>query len=90
VAFTEKALSKAAKRVSSVLSIEASAIWAQGKDHRAAARSLLCYCAVKDLVLSMAYLSRRLNLSIAGISVSDKRGEKGVQDKDYQLLETKL
>jgi len=41
-----------------------------------AARSVLCYWAVRDLGTSMAELSRRLKLSISGVSLSVKRGER--------------
>jgi len=80
-------IGKIAERVASLMSVEASDIWAQGKDRsRVAARSLLCYWAVRDLLISMAQLSRRLHLSISGISLSVKRGEKIARDTDCKLI----
>jgi len=35
----------------------------------------------------MAELSRRLNLSLSGVSLSVKRGEKIVQEKGYKLID---
>jgi hypothetical protein len=35
----------------------------------------------------MAEMSRQLNLSIPGISLSVKRGEKIAQEKDYKLMD---
>ena len=54
---------------------------------RVKARSLLCYWAVRDLGISMAELSRRLKLSLSGVSLSVKRGERIAQENDYKLIE---
>ncbi len=51
------------------------------------AKSLLCYWAVRDLGISMAELSRRLKLSLSGVSQSVKRGETIVQQKGYNLID---
>ena len=70
------------------MNLEPSEIWAAGKERRrVAARNLLCYRAVRDLGISMAELSRQLKLSISGISLSVKRGEKIARDKDYKLMD---
>ena len=66
-----------ASRVCDMMKIDASSFWAPGKERkRVAARSVLCYWAVRDLGTSMAELSRRLKLSISGVSLSVKRGER--------------
>ena len=66
-----------ASQVSSLMDLEASEIWKSGKSRRrVAARSLLCFWAVKELGMSMTELSRRLNLSLSGVSQSVIRGEK--------------
>jgi len=44
--------------------------------NRVKARSLFCYWAVREPGMSMSELSRRLELSLAGVSQSVKRGEK--------------
>ncbi len=54
---------------------------------RVKAKSLLCYWAVRDLGIGMAQIARRLNLSLAGVSQSVKRGERIVQENDYKLIE---
>ena len=51
------------------------------------ARSLLFYWTLRDLGLSMAELSRRLGLSVLGLSQSVKRGEKLAQDKGDKLID---
>jgi hypothetical protein len=53
---------------------------------RVKAKSLLCYWAVRDLGISMAELSRRLKLSLSGVSLSVKRGERIAQENDYKLM----
>jgi REP-associated tyrosine transposase len=84
-------LEKIAQRVSSIMDLEPPDIFKYGKERRrVAARSLFCYWAVRDLGMSMAALSRQLKLSISGISLSVKRGEKIVQDNDYELVTAKL
>jgi REP element-mobilizing transposase RayT len=42
---------------------------------------------VKTGDVPMAVLSRQLNLSISGISLSVKRGEKIARDEDYKLMD---
>jgi len=62
-------------------------IWASGKERiRVEARRLLCFWAVRDLGINMAELSRRFKLSLSGISLSVKRGERIVQEKGYKLI----
>ncbi len=77
-------LNAIAVKVAELLGLEISEIWASGKERqRVQARSLLCYWAVRELGISMAALSRELRLSLSGISLSVKRGEKIAQDKKY-------
>jgi len=80
-------MDKVAARVSELLGIKPTEIWKLGKERRRVeARSLLCYWAIRELGISMAELSRRLKLSIAGVSLSVKRGEIIVQDRGYSLV----
>ena len=80
-----------AERVCSVMNLEPSEIWKVGKfRRRVAARSLLCFWAVRELGISMTELSRRLNLSLTGVSQSVARGEKLAEIHGYRLLEKKL
>jgi REP element-mobilizing transposase RayT len=77
-----------ASRVRHIMRLDASCLWAPGKERkRVEARSVLCYWAVRDLGTNMAELSRRLRLSISGVSLSVKRGERIVQDRGYRLID---
>jgi len=81
-------IDKIASKISDLMQLKPSEIWAPGKERkRVKARSLLCYWAVRDLGMSMAELSRRLNLSLSGVSFSVKRGEKIAQDNSYKLMD---
>ncbi len=72
--------------VSGLMGVEASRIFHGGKEREiVSARSLLCYWTVRELGMSMADLSRKLDLSLAGVSQSVKRGEKLVHEKGYKL-----
>lgn len=66
-----------ATRAAEHFDVEASDIWAGGKDRkRVKARSLLCYWAVRELGMNMMELSRVLRMSPSGVSLSVKRGER--------------
>jgi len=80
-----------AERVCSVMNLEPSEIWKIGKIRsRVAARSLVCFWAVRELGISMTELSRRLNLSLSGVSQSVTRGEKIAEINGFKLLDRKL
>ena len=75
-----------ADRVSTVMELEASEIWKAGKSRRrVAARSLMCFWAVRELGISMTELSRRLDLSLTGVSQSVDRGEKIAELNGFKL-----
>jgi REP element-mobilizing transposase RayT len=81
-------LDKIASKVCDVMQLEQFNIWATGKQRTLVeARSLLCYWAVRDIGITMVELARRLNLSLSGISLSVKRGEKIAQEKGYKLID---
>jgi REP element-mobilizing transposase RayT len=76
-----------ADKVSSAMEIDASEIWKSGKSRsRVAARSLFCFWAVRELGISMSKLSRRLSLSLTGVSQSVIRGEKIAETNGYKLI----
>jgi len=76
-----------AERVCEEMNIDPPEIWKSGKSrNRVAARSLLCFWAVRELGISMTELSRKLNLSLSGVSQSVARGEKIVDACKYKLL----
>jgi DNA-binding MarR family transcriptional regulator len=51
---------------------------------------LLCLWTIRELGISMTELSRRLNLSLSGVSQSIARDEKLVEINRYNLLNEKL
>ncbi|MCD6273714.1 MAG: transposase, partial [Deltaproteobacteria bacterium] len=76
-----------AERVCEEMNIDPPEIWKSGKSrNRVAARSLLCFWTVRELGISMTELSRKLNLSLSGVSQSVARGEKIVNACKYKLL----
>lgn len=82
-------LDKVTSRVCDIVHLEPSEVWAAGKEHeRVKARSLLCYWAARDLGISMTELSRRLKLSLSGVSLAVKRGERIAQENNYKLIES--
>ena len=84
-------LKMTAERVCSVMNLEFSEIWKAGKVRkRVADRSLLCFWAVRELGISMTESSRRLNLSLSGVSQSVTRGEKIAEINGLTLLERNL
>ena len=79
-------LERTAERVCSVMDLEPSEIWKMGKSRRrVAARSLLCFWAARELGISMTELSKRLNLSLSGVSQSVTRGEKIAEINGFRL-----
>ena len=80
-----------AERVCSVMNLDRSEIWKIGKARRrVAARSLLCFWAVRELGISMTELSRRLNLSLSGVIQSVARGGKLVEIHGHKFLKENL
>lgn len=81
-------LARIASRVSGLMGVDPLGHWRPGKERsRVRARSLLYYWAVWGLGLSMAELSRRLKLSLSGVSQSVKRGETLAQKKGFELMD---
>ena len=80
-------LNKVATRVSQIMCLKLSEVWAPGRERkRVEARSLLCYWAVREVGLSMSQLSKRLHLSLSTVSLAVKRGEQIAQEKNYLLI----
>jgi len=79
-------LNEIASQVANLLGIDTAEVWASGRyRHIVKARSLLCYFAVRELGMSMASLSKLLNISIPAVSKSVVRGENIAKDKNYKL-----
>ena len=81
-------LDMVASRVADLLQMECDKVWAPGKHRQVVeARSLLCFWAVRELGISMAFLSRKLNISIPAVSQSVIRGENIAKTNQYVLIE---
>ncbi|MBU1054703.1 MAG: transposase [Proteobacteria bacterium] len=81
-------LDTVAARVSELTGIDKSQILLPGKEQsRVIARSIFCYFAVRELGISMSELSRKMDLSLSGVSLSVKRGEKIIDKTGYCLIE---
>jgi hypothetical protein len=79
-------LEKVVMRVSDLMRMGPSQIVGAGKERgRVQARSLLCYWAVRELGICMSEMSRRLRLSLAGVSQSVRRGERIAGETGYSL-----
>ena len=80
-------IDKIANRVADILDMDTREVWASGRyGHIVKARSLLCYWAVRELGISMAFLSKKLNISIAAVSKSVYRGKKIAKEMNYKLM----
>lgn len=67
---------KIAQRVATLMGLPVEAVWAAGKHRKkVAARSLLCYWAVRHIGVSMSSLAQRLGISPTSVSQSVTRGE---------------
>ena len=76
-----------ATRVAQLLEMEPDDVWQPGRYQRlVAARSLLCFWAVRKLGISMAALSRLLKISTVAVSKSVVRGAKIAKENNYQLI----
>jgi REP element-mobilizing transposase RayT/lambda repressor-like predicted transcriptional regulator len=79
-------LERVADRVAELMNIPSSELWMPGKYHqRVRAKSLLCYWANRELGISMAKLSRRMNVSVMAISYAVQRGEKIAREFNLSL-----
>jgi hypothetical protein len=80
-------LNKIAEKVSDLMGVKLSDLKGPRKERlRVKARSLLCFWASKELGISMAELSRELQISLSAVSLSVKRGEKIALDNNYKLI----
>ena len=81
-------LETVAARVSALLKVEAGQIERPGKERqRVSARSLYCFWAVRELGISLSELSRRLGLSVPGVGLSVKRGERLAEERSLRLFD---
>jgi REP element-mobilizing transposase RayT len=79
-------LERVAKRACDLIGITEAEIWAAGKERRRVmARSLLCYWAARELGVSQAEISRKLNISAAAVTFSVARGERIASQAGFSL-----
>jgi putative transposase len=75
-----------AQRVSQLLDMPIEQVWSKGKyRHIVAARSLLCFWAVRELGMSATSLAPQFGVSAAAISKSVVRGEKMARENNFFL-----
>ena len=76
-----------AERTSKIFKISPEELWLPGKQRiRVNARSLLCYWACRQLGISMAEMSRKMNISVMAVSYNVQRGEKLDKEFGYSLI----
>jgi putative transposase len=79
-------IDKLAEHVAKLLDMDISDVWSAGKYRPIVrARSLLCYWAVRDLGMSMAFVARRLGISSTAVMQSVARGKKLVEENFYHF-----
>ena len=75
-----------AERVADIMGMTPESVWASGRQPGIVqARSLLCYWATSELGISQTWLSRKLALSQAAISLSVSRGRRIVLENGYEI-----
>lgn len=81
-------IDRVAERVAQVLQMDVDDVWSPGRYQRlVTARSLLCYWAVRELGVSMAFLARRLDISSVAVSKSVARGADLAKENIYTLID---
>ncbi len=79
-------LEQVTERVAELFKIPSSELWLPGKHRqRVRAKNLLCYWANRELGISMAKLSRRMNASVMAVSYAVQRGEKIAREFNFSL-----
>jgi putative transposase len=79
-------IDRIAARVTEITGIDPAEVLAAGKQHKIVqARSLLCYWATAELGVSQVWLSKKLRLSQAAISLSVARGRQVAIQKKYEI-----
>jgi len=75
-----------AERVADIMGMAPEAVWASGKQSKIVqARSLLCYWATTELGTSQVWLSRKLGISQAAVSLSVSRGRRVALENHYEV-----
>ena len=80
-------IEKVKKRVMEIFGVEKDVILSKGRRTiQVAARSLLCYWAVRELGLTTTELAKRLGLTQSAVSYAVIRGEQMAEERKYNLV----
>jgi chromosomal replication initiation ATPase DnaA len=75
------------KRVMEIFGVEKDVIYSKGRRKiQVAARSLLCYWAVRELGLTATELAKRLGMTQPAVSYAVIRGEQIAKERNYHLV----
>ena len=78
-------IEKVENRVMEIFGLERDFLYFKGCKIQVAARSLLCYWAVRELGLTATELARRLGLSQPAVSYAVSRGERIAKERGFNL-----
>ena len=80
-------IEKVEKRVMEIFGVEKDVIYSKGRRKiQVAARSLLCYWAVRELGLTATELATHLGLTQPAVSYAVSRGEQMAKERNYNLV----
>ena len=80
-------IEKVENRVMEIFGVEKAVIYSKGRRKiQVAARSLLCYWAVRELGLTATELAKRLGMTQPAVSYAVVRGERIAKEKNFSLL----
>jgi chromosomal replication initiation ATPase DnaA len=86
VSFFKIVIEKVEKRVMEIFGVERDVIYSKGRRKiQVAARSLLCYWAVRELGLTATGLAKRLGMTQPAVSYAVCRGEQIAKERNYIL-----
>ena len=78
---------KVVNRVAELLGLQRAEVLAAGKYKKViAARSLVCFWAVRELGISQIHLARRLGISQPAVSMAVSRGEQLAKDHNFSII----
>jgi hypothetical protein len=80
-------LNRVIQRVAEIYDMEPDAVTSKGRQkNKVAARSVLCFWAVRELGMTLTALARRLGISVPAVGYAVPRGEVIVREENYELL----
>ena len=80
-------IEKVENRVMEIFDIEKDVIYSKGRGKiQVAARSLLCFWAVRELGLTATALAKRIGITQPAVSYAVSRGERLAKERNYELV----